>query len=87
MELYKSTRKAKSGFYSDFVAYQSPFEPSFLTLNDFPGQQFCTWGIFELVEDVDEETLDKLRADGWEPWNNTNITHCGSSKNSSLPFT
>lgn len=67
MELYKSPRKARSVFSSDFVPYQSPYEPSFFPLDDFPGQRFCTWGIFEVVEDVDEEVLAGLRADGWEP--------------------
>ncbi len=67
MELYKSPRKAGSVFSSDFVPYQSPYEPSSISLDDFPGQRFCTWGIFEVVEDVDEAVLAGLRADGWEP--------------------
>ncbi len=72
MELYKSPRKAGSVFASDFVPYQSPYEPSFFPLDDFPGQMFCSWGIFEVVEDADEEVLAKLRDEGWEPWNDTN---------------
>jgi hypothetical protein len=72
MELCKSPRKAGSEFSSDFVPYQSPYEPSFFPLDDFPGQKFCAWGIFELVEDADEEVLAKLRAEGWEPWNDSN---------------
>jgi hypothetical protein len=69
MELYKSPRKAKSVYSSDFVPHQSPYEPSSFPLDNFPGQRFCTWGIFELVDDVDEEMLAGLRADGWEPMN------------------
>ena len=71
MELYISPRKAGSVFSSDFVPYQSPYEPSFFPLDDFPGRMFCTWGIFEVVEDADEEVLAGLRADGWEPWNDS----------------
>jgi hypothetical protein len=71
MELYKPPRKAGSIFSSDFVPYQSPYEPSFFPLDDFPGRVFCTWGIFELLEDADEEVLARLRADGWEPWNDS----------------
>jgi hypothetical protein len=67
MELYTSPR-AESGF----TPYQSPYEPSFFPLDDFPGQMFCSWGIFEVVEDADEEVLAKLRDEGWEPWNDTN---------------
>jgi hypothetical protein len=44
---------------------------SFFPLDDFPGQVFCTWGIFEVVEDADEEVLARLRADVWEPRNDS----------------
>jgi hypothetical protein len=68
MELYKSPKKAGSVFSSDFVPYQSPYEPGgSRILDNFPGQKFCTWGIFEVVEDANEEVLAELRADGWEP--------------------
>src|SRR6266516_7103441 len=71
MELYISPRKAGSVLSCDFVPYQSPYEPSFFHLDDFPGRMFCTWGIFEVVEDADEEVLAGLRADGWAPWNDS----------------
>ena len=68
MDLYTSPRAE-----SEFTPYQSPYEPSFFPLEGaFPGKKFCTWGIFELVQDVDYEAVAKLRADGWEPWNDTN---------------
>src|SRR5258707_12628543 len=47
----------------------APYEPSFITVPEFPGQRFWTWGIFALLEQVGEEVLAELRAGGWEPWN------------------
>lgn len=67
MELYKSPKKAGSVFSSGFIPYQSPYEPSSFPLENYPGQRFCTWGIFEVVKDANEEVLAGLRADGWEP--------------------
>ncbi len=65
MELYTASGTADSRF----VPYQSPYEPSFFNLDEaFPGENFCTWVIFEIVEDADDELLDGLRAEGWEPW-------------------
>jgi hypothetical protein len=72
MDLYKSTKKEELEGRSNFVPYQSPYEPSFFSLEeDFPGQKFCTWGIFEVVEDANDEVVAKLRADGWAPWDDT----------------
>jgi len=66
MELYTPPRKLD---LTRFVPYQSPYEPSFFHLEEaFPGENFCTWGIFEVLEDADDELLDALRAEGWEPW-------------------
>jgi len=47
----------------------APYEPSFITIPEFAGRRFWTWGIFALLEQVGEEVLAELRADGWEPWN------------------
>ncbi len=47
----------------------APYEPSFITIPELPGQRFWTWGIFALLEQVGEEVLAELRAEGWEPWN------------------
>jgi len=66
MELYTPPRKLG---LTGFVPYQSPYEPSFFDLPEaFPGKNFCTWGIFEVVEDADDGLIDRLRAEGWEPW-------------------
>lgn len=45
----------------------APYEPNFITIPEFPGQRFWTWGIFALLKGVGEEVLTELRADGWEP--------------------
>jgi len=47
----------------------APYEPSFITSPEFPGRRFWTWGIFALLEQVGEDVLAELRAEGWEPWN------------------
>src|SRR5579863_6016870 len=50
----------------------APYEQSFITVENFPGQRFWTWGMFALLEKVGEDVLNELRADSWEPWNNEN---------------
>jgi hypothetical protein len=66
MELYTPSRKLG---LAGFVPHQSPYEPSFFNLPEaFPGENFCTWGIFEVVEDADDGLTDRLRAEGWDPW-------------------
>src|SRR5690348_16659848 len=50
------------------VPLHAPYEPSFITIPEFPGQRYWTWGVFALLEQVGEEVLAELRAEGWEPW-------------------
>jgi len=76
MKLYKPRRHIPSsgrGYEGadpwSSTPLHSPYEPSFITSSDFPGQRFWTWGIFALLEQVSEEVLTELREDGWEPWN------------------
>jgi hypothetical protein len=47
----------------------APYEPSFITIPEFPSRRFWTWGIFTLLEQVGEEVLAELQAGDWEPWN------------------
>lgn len=66
MELYTPPRRPGP---TGFVPYQSPYEPSFFALPEaLPGENFCTWGIFEAVEGANDALLDALRAEGFEPW-------------------
>ena len=66
MELYAPPRKWE---VTGYVPHQSPYEPSFFQMEEaFPGESLCTWGIFEVVEDADDELLGALRAEGFEPW-------------------
>ena len=50
-----------------FTPANSPYEQSYITLDDFPGRRFWTWGMFALLENVGEEIVTELREDGWEP--------------------
>ena len=76
MKLYKPVHhKPPSGLGYEGAAdpwsstlVHAPYEPSFITIPEFPDRRFWTWGIFALLEQVGEEVLAELRADGWEPW-------------------
>ncbi len=47
----------------------SPYEQSYLNIEQFPGKRFWTFGLFASLEGVDDNVLAELRSDGWEPWN------------------
>jgi hypothetical protein len=49
--------------------WNSPYEQSYLSMEQFPGQRFWTWGMFATLEGVSEELLQELHTEGWEPWN------------------
>ncbi len=79
MRLYKPKRhKPPSGRgYEGAKPWSStplhaPYEQSFITIEEFPGQRFWTWGMFALLEHVGEDVLNELQDDGWEPWNDEN---------------
>jgi hypothetical protein len=61
MELYEPDHQF-------LTSWNAPYEPSYLTIEEFPGKRFWTWGLFTTLKGS-EELRSKLQAEGWEPWN------------------
>ena len=73
MKLYKplqhkpaSGRGYKGAEPFDTIPFNAPYEPSFITLDEFAGQ-FWTWGMFASLEGADAPVIEELRNEGWEP--------------------
>ncbi len=81
MKLYKPIRyKPPSGRGYEgatpwgFTPANAPYEQSYITLDDFPGKRYWTWGIFATLDRVSEEVIAELRGDGWEPRESATMT-------------
>jgi len=57
-----------------FTPANAPYEQSFITLDDFPGKRFWTWGIFATLDRVGKEVIAELRDNGWEPREDATMT-------------
>lgn len=49
--------------------WHAPYEQSFVTMEQFPGRRFWTFGMFAVLRDVGEDIIAELFAEEWEPWN------------------